>query len=178
MSKITRTAFFVVLALLVSFNSFSKDKVKEPSSILTLDDAGNYEYTKVFEVPGKSKEEIYTALKTWIVENIKSQSNTNYFDDDNHNKMSTAPFFLISHNNKIGFKLNIDVKDGKYRLSATSFIFVNVNGVQKSLGDYSGFMASKRFRMKTIEEVDNNFKGIISSIESSAKTDSKKKDDW
>ncbi|MBZ0100396.1 MAG: DUF4468 domain-containing protein [Taibaiella sp.] len=167
----------LAISLLVSVPGFSKDKEKEPSSILTFDESGNYEYIKVYEIPGKSKEEIYNAIKNWIVENIKSQSNTNYFDDEGKSKLTTAPYFPIVYNGNAGFKLVIDVKDAKFRLAATSFIYITLDGAQKELGDYTGiYGAGKKVRIAILADIDEKFKNIISSIEKSAKSGSEA--DW
>lgn len=172
MKIITSISLLLLLAIFTTPDVQAKDKKqKEPSSILTFDEAGNYEYSHVYEFPGKSKEEIYSAVKNWIVENIKSSSNTNYFDETEKSKLSTTPFFSVAYNCHSAFKLVIDVKDGKYRLSATSFIFITLDGAQKTLGDYEGlYGAGKKLRVAVLADVDEYVKTMLSSIEESVKS--------
>lgn len=139
---------------------------QEESTILSIGTDKTYYYEKVFEVPGKSKDEIFTAVKSWVIKNIKSQANTNYFDEENKS-ITTTPAFTCVFNSWCDFKMNIDVKDGKYKLSANSFNWHNMQGIVKTLGDYSGMTANKKTRTKILKDVDENFTKIIASIEES-----------
>jgi len=168
MHKIIYTAG-LLLGLLFTQSAYGQD-----SKILTKAADETYSYEKIYEVPGKAKADLFTAIKSWVIKNVKTQSNTNYFDETDKGTVSTTPAFVVSGMGSVEFKLNIDIKDGKYRLSATSFIFVNPQGIQKKLGDYKGLYAPKGVRKKVMDDVDDNFGKIIASIEEATKG----KSDW
>jgi hypothetical protein len=161
--------FLSFIFLMISQVCLSQD-----SQILTKDENAIYGYEKVFEIPGKSKDEIFSSIKTWVVKNIKTQSNTNFFDEIGKNTISTNPAFVISSAGVGGaiveFKMNIDIKDGKYRLSGNAFHFFNSRGIDRVLGDYKGLFA-KSVRVKVVEEIDKKFQNMLSSIEASAKAE-------
>ena len=153
---------------------FSQTAFGQDSKILAKDKDETYSFEKVYEVPGKSKTDIFAAIKSWVIKNIKSQSNTNYFDETDKGTISTTPAFVVSKLSSVEFKLNIDIKDGKYKLSATAFVLHNPEGIPKKLGDYSGLYAPKGARKKIMDDVDENFTKIVTSIEESTKG----KADW
>mgnify|MGYP003575733127 CR=1 FL=1 len=161
--------------LLISNLCFSQD-----SKILIKDENGIYTYQKVFDITGKNKEELFFSIKNWIVKNIKTQSNTNFFDEEKKEIISTNPMFIVASAGVGGamveFKMNIDVKDGKYRLSATDFHFFNARGIDRNLGDYKGLFA-KSVRGKVVEEIDTKFQNMLASIEASTKGE-KQNSDW
>lgn len=159
----------LMFTLLFTQSAFAQD-----SKILTKGADETYSFEKVYEVSGKSKADIFAAIKSWVIKNIKSQSNTNYFDETDKGTISTTPSFVVSGLSSVEFKLNIDIKDGKYKLSATSFVLVNPQGIPKTLGDYKGLYAPKGVRKKIMNDVDENFGKIIASIEETCKG----KSDW
>ena len=134
-----------------------------------------YSYEKVFDAPGYTKDQIFESLKTWVIRNVKSQSNTNYFDEKDKNSISTVPVFPCVYNSIIEFKLVIDIKDGKYLLSATSFMYHNPGlGFTKELGDYHQAGMTKKAKREVIIDADESFAKILTSIQSSVG----KKKDW
>jgi hypothetical protein len=166
--RIFSTIFLSITCLLFSLNAYCQE-----SSILTKNTSGAYSFEKVFDAPGKSKTEIFNSIKSWVIKNIKSQSNTNYFDEANQN-ISTTPVFLVSFDGTVNFKLNLEIKDGKYRLTANSFVYQNKDGLQRSLGDFSGTGYYKKIKIKLIEDADTAFKNILDSINNAVTS----KSDW
>lgn len=172
MYKLLCTVFAVVTLL------FTQKSHAQDSKILTKGADETYSFEKVYEVAGKTKVDIFNAIKGWVVKNVKSQSNTNYFDETDKGSISTTPAFVVHTGAAVDFKMNIDIKDGKYRLSATSFIFHNPQGIPKNLGDYSGLFAPKGVRKKIMEDVDDHFGKIIASVEEAANNKAADKSDW
>jgi hypothetical protein len=168
MYKVVYTASLPI-GLLFTQSAFGQD-----SKILTKDKDETYSFEKIYELPGKAKADIFAAIKSWVIKNVKTQSNTNYFDDADKSTISTTPAFVVSKLSSVEFKLNTDIKDGKYKLSATGFVLTNPQGIPKKLGDYSGLYAPKGARKKIMDDVDENFSKIIASIEEATKG----KSDW
>jgi hypothetical protein len=146
---------------------------QEASADLILNSDNAYSYEKVFEVQGKNKEEIFKALKSWVIKNVKSQSNTN-FDEAEKANITTNPAFSCSYGSIVDFKLNFEIKDGKYRLTANSFIWHRNDGNDKKLGDFSGLGMFKGAQKKVLEDANESFAAILTSIEASVK----KSSDW
>jgi len=166
--RIFSTIFLSITCLLLSLEAYSQE-----SNILAKSPNGEYSYEKVFEAPGKSKTEIFNSIKSWVIKNIKSQSNTNYFDEANQS-ISTTPVFIVSFDGTVNFKLNIEIKDGKYRLTANSFVYQNKDGLQRGLGDFSGTGYYKKIKIKLMEDADTAFKNILDSINNAVTA----KSDW
>ena len=95
---------------------------------MALDANKHHYYEKVFQADGKSKAELYKATKAWIVKNIKVQAIAHYFDDTGMSAISTNPVIVVN-GSTVDFKLNIDFKDGRYKLSANAFVLHNSYGV-------------------------------------------------
>ncbi|MBL7719840.1 MAG: DUF4468 domain-containing protein, partial [Flavipsychrobacter sp.] len=124
-----------ILFFLISFVCLHYTAVaQEPSSILTLGGDKLYSYEKVFEAPGKTKEQIFDALKSWVIKTVKSQSNTNYFDEAGKGTVSTTISYPVAFNSTVDFKLNIDIKEGQYKVSAASCIYQNMQGLPMRVG--------------------------------------------
>ncbi len=156
---------------------FSNIKAQEATTNLTKGTDGLYSYEKVFEVPGKTKEEIYETLKSWVVKNNKDQSNTNYFNEKDKDNISTTLSFAWSTwtpPSTYDFKLNFDIKEGKYRLSATSFVSHNVDAPNTNLGTSPALGYTKKQMRLLVDYVDENFGKMLTSIQNSFT----KKSDW
>ncbi len=172
--KMTRSLFVMIFFMVCAVQNIHGQE----STILTqTEKKGPYQFERIYGVPGKSQEEIFTAIKSWVIKNIKTQATTNYFSDEKDN-ISTAPAFVVSYGSTVGFKMNIDIKDGRYRLTANDFIFHNLQGIPKRLGDYSGLTVTPGAKKKILNDVDKAFIAIIQSIEAAAKQGTAGKDDW
>ncbi len=161
----------IIGVLFTSLTSLAQEK----SEILSKSDDGTYSFEKVYEVAGKSKSEIFESIKLWVISNIKSQSNSNFFDEENKDLISTTPKFTVPENSTVEFKLNIDVKEGKYRLRASSFILSYFGLSDLPLGNYGDYKPTKKMRMNIIEGFDASFVKLLASIENST---ADKQSDW
>ena len=104
-----------ILILTVGFANIASAQLE--SKILKINDSKNYYFEQVYEVNEKPKDEIFARLKAFVIRNSKGQEISNFFDDEKKNTISTNPNFVIkSVYGVIDFKLNIDIKDNKYRL--------------------------------------------------------------
>jgi|GEM_PF-4289914 len=131
-----------------------------------------YGYEHVFEAPGKSKDDIFASLKAWVIRNVVTQSNTNYFDEAEKKTISTAMALSTWQGCTVSFKVNIDIKDSKYRLTASSFTLFIPGGFEKNLGDYSNLgnlYVSKKNRQKIIDDVEDFLLKTTISMEKATK---------
>ena len=159
----------LMLIMLVVSSVFGQE-----SKVLTFND-DTYSYEKVFDMPGKSKDVIYESIKSWVIKNIKTGASSNYFDDKDKSIITTLPAITVSGNSVVEFKVTVEIKEGKYRLSAETFTFHSLDGIAKKLGDYSGLNAGKRAKQKVLDDVDDFITSMIGSIQSSIGA---KKADW
>ena len=155
----------LTLFLLQSLPLFGQEK----TPVLTRGADKSYSYQNVFDVAGKSKDDLFALLKDWVIKNVKTQSNTNYFDEQGKNAISTTITFPVIYNSSLEVKINIEVKDAKYRLTANSFIWYSKTGTAKNLGDWDGINNGRNAQNKIIEDVDEKFSKIVSSILSAVK---------
>lgn len=162
-----KSIYIIVFSLLLSCIASAQGQ----SKILTYSNE-IYSYEKVFEVPEKTKEQIFELLKTWIITNTKSQANTNFFDDRN-SSISTTLTHACRYGCWMDFKVNIDIKDAKYRFSATSFVWHNAIAPM-SLENVTKEKFKKKAKAEVFEDVDDNFSKILASIQ----TATIKKTDW
>ncbi|MES2703619.1 MAG: DUF4468 domain-containing protein [Bacteroidota bacterium] len=157
--------------VLIALNAFAQ----RTSKILTLGPDENYSYENTFDAPGKSKDEIFASIKSWVIKTVKTQSNTNYFDEIDKKSISTAPVFACSWGSMTNFKLNIDIKDGRYRISANSFIWYSgTTATSVTLGKFKEAGINKKTTYQIIDDVDAEFSKMLISIQSAIE----KKSDW
>ena len=165
-----RLLFFIATFLFtVCYSNYSRSQ--EVSDVLTIDSVnGGYIYQRVVDVEGVSKDEIYKRIKNWIIDNLKSPVNYNYFDDDKHESISTTISFVTKQTTGfIEFKLNINIKEGKYRILAKSFVFMRG-------GEGKPYNYKKSNRMLNQDFVEG-FKPIMTAIKKAARGEIKSNND-
>jgi hypothetical protein len=166
----------LLFAFLLCCSFIAPKAFSQESTVLKRSEGekGTYSFEKVYEASGKSQEEIYNAVKAWVVKNLKTQSNTNYFDDAGKSTVSTVPNFVVPLNSTVDFKLSVEIKDGKYKVSAMSFVWTSFEGVHKALGDFSKYAYTKKKQQELFDELDAAFVNMLTSIESAISS----KSDW
>jgi hypothetical protein len=164
----------LILICALFFAGIANLHSQEPSIILTINPDKTYSYEKVFDAPGKTKEQIFDAMKAWVIKNIKPNQIQTYFDDSNKNIITSNPSFNCSVSSIIDFKLNIEIKEGKYKLSANAFTWHNFAGISKNFGDYSQLAVAKKDQVKIMADVDKGFEAIVNSLQKSLNSNS----DW
>jgi len=129
----TRIGWTLIIAfvclLLTSYAALAQDtdfKVQ-----LTQNEDGLFEFKKVFEVPG-SADDLYQRANRWIVHAYRSANHVIQLEDpDNHIIMARG----FSEGRVVLTKVNmwhilqIDTKDGRYRVSYSSFAYSDPKGV-------------------------------------------------
>ena len=166
----------IILIITLCFTNFYASAQLE-SQILKLNENKNYYFDSVYVIKDQQKNEIYSRLKEFIIRNSKGQNVSNFFDDENKNTISANPNFVInSVYGAIDFKLNISIKDGKYRIQATSFILNYNSGASLPFGHYDGIYCPKKTQKKVLEEFEGLFQSYLNQMEKAAKE--VKKNDW
>lgn len=129
-------SIFMLLApfALLAQNSEKLDAVNPIySEILPLDN-GLITYSEVVNVEGKTKTELYINANEWIVHTFNSAKDVIQFNDKEAGKIICKTLTSISFGkgwNKvildpIYFLVTIEVKDGRYKITASNFIHHNV----------------------------------------------------
>lgn len=165
----------IIFIMAICFTNMASAQLE--SKILQLNENKNYHFEKVYEFQEIKKDEIFSRIKKFIIRNSKGQEVSNFFDEDTKSTISANPNFVIkSVYGAIDFKLNIDIKDNKYRIQANSFVLNYNTGVSLSFGNYDGILAPKRIQTKVLEEFEGLFQNYINQMEESVKD--VKKNDW
>lgn len=159
---------YILIVFLIGALAGVRAQAQMPSGMMAIDDNKHYYYEKVFQAEGKTKAEIFKAIKGWIVKNVKGQAVANYFDDAEMNSISTNPVIIIK-NATVDFKLNVDIKDGRYKIAGNAFVIRTMEGISKPFGDYSGLFAPKSYQRKALEDVDKALIAILDGLEAAIK---------
>ncbi len=148
------------------------------SKIVPKDAQGHLAYEKVVAVSNAKKEDLYAKVKAWVVENVKTVDNNILFDDKNFETIITTPTIALenlknSHvvNQKVNFKLKIQFKDGKMKVTATSFIYYGEDVQYRVFNMPLEDLKITRIipnPVKKIEDLfDESFQGFMTALEKS-----------
>lgn len=107
---------FIVLNFLTSTLSFSQNDTI--CGILPQKN-GLVFYTEVVEKKGASANQLYSTAKIWISESFKESRPVTQADVEN-STLSIKGLLNDHDKSKIGFNLNIQFKDGKYKYEITN----------------------------------------------------------
>lgn len=158
----------LLLSALVLLAFAMPARAQIPSNVLTLNKEEHYYYyEKVFPAEGKPKAFMYKAFKDWIVKNIKGGSVASYYDDAENNTISTNPTIVVRNGASVDFKLNIELKEGKYRVRMNSFVFHNGYGLDLPFGEYTGLMAPRSYKERNLRQVEDAVVKILAALEHS-----------
>src|SRR5262249_21175282 len=133
-----KKVLYVALSLLAATPVLQAKEKEEIKTVLVKDDAsGEYYYEGVVPVEGVSKEEMFKRAKQWILSNLKSADNNIQFDDKEwviNNEASTLinsaqGFGWVISRGYTNFKLNIQFKDGRYKLRIDNVIIYLEHGI-------------------------------------------------
>lgn len=87
---------------------------------------------QVYEAPGYTKDQLFDGAKRWIAENFRSAESVIEYEDRNggtiigHGNMMIDPpmkrgvSYYSVYRGRVGFKLKVETKDGRLRLSFTN----------------------------------------------------------
>lgn len=165
------TLFFLTFLLSVGQLAYAQSTPEA----LTKDANGQYYFESVKTVPGIKKDVMYKAIKDWARKNLKSSDKITY-DDETFENINTTAAVSTSSGTVTEFKLNIDIKDEKYRFTATSPIWHGF-GKTNPLGDFSGLAVPGFQKKKIINAYEDAMVSISKSLEQTAKN-ANAKSDW
>lgn len=163
----------ISLLLGITINVTAKSKI-EPT-VLKKDAEGVWVYEKVVEVPDVSREDIYKKLSSYIISTVKTGDKHTLIDDAKMEMLVSTPTLALKSKDLKGigeqilnFKITVHFKEGKYKINATSFVYVgdlgaDMGGVQG--GPIETFETLKPFAKKISEEIDDSFIRFIAKLE-------------
>lgn len=177
-----------ILFPLLSFSQTSNDN--NPFDLPIDSTNGKVSFAKIIET-GKTKSEIYTNIKSWIIENYDSPNQVIKIDDKESGIILLKSFFqnaeVVDGDNKTYtfktnyyYSLKIIVRDSKYKIAISD---IEQQGVSKyTSSGYSGdkspvenallinkesesYIKYHEARQKLASLLKNHFNNMISSIE-------------
>lgn len=175
------------LALILSEISYAQeDKLLD---ILPIKD-GKVNYTSVVSVDSASKDQLYTRAKRWFAEAFKSAQDVIQLDDKESGEIigkgayqtSYQATFAMSLTTWVNFKVNISVKDEKYKYEITSFTvkYIKPSGSSIASADDTPIESWNNNReenkKKFLVKVNDFVTSLVKSIEDQMK--SNKSSDW
>lgn len=176
---------YLLLVTLLTFVGFSASAAKEnlQFSSLKRDEANMWSFEKVIEMPGESKAVIFDRMKKWVLTNIKTSDKNTMLDDPAQNELITTATIelggVYSSQTSISFKIHFEFKDGKMRVSCSSFTFYslgNANGVPNIIQPLEEYRDVNVVNKKIEAKVDEKFPAFINFVESGAAKKANK--DW
>jgi len=168
--------------LLCSLSAFAFE-----SGVVSKDASGKLVYEQVVEAPGVSKKDLYKKVRAWVMENIKSWDNHVQLDDPENETLITTPTMSLpdlknnhATNQKINFKLKIAFKDGKYKITASSFTYFGESIQHQLFADVPlEDLKFKRILPDPVKKIQDQFDEAFTSFtESIKKAAVAAKSDW
>ena len=177
--------------------SEKKASIKKENTIIPTKD-GVIFYEQVAQCTGNQKE-LYLKARKWFVDTFHNAKSVLQMDDKEDGKLAAKAYHTYVFNNgmsssnvAIDFTLNIDIKDGKYRVQFYDMYGANtnVNGGLAMLGALSGnynatadattvrkieynkvlndYLSGKRekYNKKLLDGMNNEVKVLFASLES------------
>lgn len=130
-------------------------------------------YSKVIEVPGVSKSELYDRAYAWFVSTYKSAKDVIQMADKESGKIIgkgwfTHPFSKL----KVDHSVTITVKDGRYKYTITDFVFndrMNIGGIMTTLNEtmedtYREMNPERKIYAKNINKFNDYLHTMIQTI--------------
>lgn len=183
MTRILSTLLILLAALRPAFAT------EFTSTVLKPGEDGRLAFEKVVEVNGAGKDQLYTRMKAWVKENVKTEDNNIEFDDAGKELIVTTPTLALKDlkmkhvtNQHVNFKLKLQFKEGRMRILASSFqyfgIDINRNIHTEPLEDVS----FKRIMPNPLKQIgpifDETFSAFVAAIEKAAVQSEARTSDW
>lgn len=139
---------------------------------------------KVYDVPGFKKDQIYSQTKIWIAENFKSAKAVIEHDDINSGTLignGILPYpcsgmdCIAKGNWKVPFKMKVDVKDNKFRLTFTNLMISIPSSYDTTFG-YRAGTENPLWMQSDMDVIKPKLLAFGDEIVSSLSTASKDKD--
>lgn len=141
-------------------------------------------YTKVIQVDGVSKDELYTRAINWFTNSFRNANNVIQINDKQNGQITAKAHFVYNPNFFVGsgpvkgyirYTLSIYVKDGRYKYEITDFVHdPSLSPNSKSVGlitndiDYPGEEkrnANQKWMNNTWHDIKQQINTYINSIE-------------
>ncbi|MBX2969410.1 MAG: DUF4468 domain-containing protein [Cyclobacteriaceae bacterium] len=167
-----RVFLIIILLLTVVQISNGQEKLLD---ILPLQD-GVVTYTKVVQVEGVTKDELYLRAKKWFVTTYKSAKDVIQLDDKESGTIVGKGNFRITYYAReplIDHTISISVKDGRFKYEIKDLVYSDKQGDKFAIENFPKGWAGRK---KLYETIDKDINSIIESIERGIKT--KIGDDW
>lgn len=159
------------------------------STVLATGEDGYLTYEKIVQAEGLSKDVLYARMKAWVRDNIKTADNNIEFDDVGKELIVTTPTLSLKDlkmkhvtNQKVNFKLKLQFKDGRMRVTASSFQYFGIDINQNIHTEPLEDLSFKRIMPNPLKQIvpifDETFSAFISSIEKAALQADSKDKDW
>lgn len=175
MKHLPRLAPLLLLALVCAHSAHAQaPEVIDPVEVkLAPNEDGLYEFVQVYEAPG-SADKLYKRANRWVVLSYRSADHVLQLEDPDAHTIIAKGF---SQTREILTKINIwhvlqiDTKDGRYRVSYSSFTYEDANGVAWS-GRRVPFekKVSKKVKRKAEEFITAALSGLAKAMNAD--------DDW
>lgn len=173
--------------------SVSREKVEryvwyaDPNVQFPRLEDGTIGWFRIIEVPGKSKEEIYTNLRVWFSESFKNSSEVIKMDDKDlgiiigNGNLVLNPGKNLFFEHRLGFTLKVEIKDSRFKatISNLGYYDTNIIGQLNPIEvifkkDPPNKETKKRLKVKTKRKVSS----IFSSIHNAALANGLSESDW
>ncbi len=171
---------------LTAIPAISKDKESD-YRVVVKDMGGNYAFDSVITADGLSKELMFQRAKDWIISNFKTEDNNIKYDAGGMSIATTGTIVLktgsgfnwsITHC-LCNFKLNIQFKDGRYRILLDNIIVqaAYADGIVETL-NYDQVQKNNAPAKHIRREVNVKLASIADQLAQAVKGGNTKKDDW
>jgi len=156
--QIMKKIILLLLLLFVPFIGFSQtiDSIKMTRTSFT---------PAIIELQGKSNNEIYSKIKSWINRNYKNPDFVIKADETNNyiriSSTSTFEFYQMGlARNNYNYDLEIEVKEDKYKI-----IFFNIIDTSINKGKFPNYFFKKNGELFGFKKVNISMqKGIVKSL--------------
>ncbi|MDQ2077756.1 DUF4468 domain-containing protein [Marinimicrobium sp. ABcell2] len=161
--------FGAILASGCATTGISEDNLQA----LTLDN-GELEYNHVHSVDGVSDEELYDRAMQWMARNYRSANDVIQLEDRDGKRVIgkgafSVPFMMIT--STVRHTIQIDTRDGRYRLSIDGLRVVPDSGNEWNLADAVGPQRS------IVSGTDKRVFELVNSLASAMSVDAAE-DEW
>jgi hypothetical protein len=193
MQSVKNGIYFIFLILFLSNTSQAqknKDQEKLPPPVLPMDkETGLISYTKVVEVQGVSKKELYNRALSWAKGFYKNPTDVIRERDTTEGKIiCKARFKIYSEPDKKGFTadhgdvmytLTMRFREGRYRYEITKVNWQQISYYAAERWQDVNSQTYDPVFAHYLRQTDEKLKEVVASLEKSIATAPKvKKDDW
>ena len=183
MTRILSTVLILLAALRPAFATEFNSTVLKPG------EDGHLAFEKIVVADGIGKDQLYTRMKSWVKEHVKTEDNNIEFDDAGKELIVTTPTLALKDlkmkhvtNQHVNFKLKLQFKEGRMRILASSFqyfgIDINRNIHTEPLEDVS----FKRIMPNPLKQIgpifDETFSAFVAAVEKAALQPEAKDSEW